>query len=773
MPLTRLLLLLLLLPATLSAKPSGVPLKPVSLQLKWYHQFQFAGYYAALERGYYSDAGLEVTIREGNPEHNPIEDVVNGRADFGIGASELLLARANDKPVVALATIFQHSPLVLLALQGPEITTVHDLVGKKIEIVPHEYELFAFMQAMGLKREDFTLLPRASEPDALVEGKVAAISAYSTDEPFLLEQQGLSYLTISPRSAGIDFYGDSLFTSEKMIRQSPETVAAFREASLKGWQYALEHPEPVARLILEKYNKEKRMSHLLYEARAMRNLIMPNLVELGYMNPGRWEHIARSYESLGLMEQEVDLEQFLYTSEVKQDLSWFYWTIGAILLLTLAVTLVAVYIFHLNSRLRFSETRYRILYESAPMAILAWDERRRITAWNRMAEQMFGWSAEEVLGRDFFDFMIPVEEAEHMEALLGTIHHGHTSMGSLNWNLTKGGGKILCEWMNAVLEDHSGTVTEVVALAVDVTEKRRIQQSLEESERRYRLLAENAIDVIWTMNLEGRFTYVSPSIERLRGYSVEEVLNHSLEEALAPGSLEAVHEALQHLLMTGEVLQHNWEVEQLCKDGTTVWTDVIVSVVRDAGGVPLEIVGITRDATNRRRLEHKLQNMAHFDSLTGLPNRTLFFDRLDQGITLARRNREKLGLLFIDLDGFKNANDNYGHEYGDHLLQEVARRLREQVRDSDTVARMGGDEFTILLHNIGSREDCERIARQLIETIDTPYLVDGHYSQLTASIGISLFPDDSQSGEELLNMADKAMYTVKHSGKHDYRFFTN
>lgn len=189
----RLLLpLLLYLSASLHAEPAT--LQPVSLQLKWYHQFQFAGYYAALEQGYYREAGLDVTIREGHPERDPVADVVSGKADFGIGASELLLARAQGAPVVAVAVIFQHSPLILLARRRPDVDSVHDLIGKTIQIVPHEHELFAFIQTLGLSPEDFVLEPRRDNLDDMLAGRVAAVAAYSTDEPWELRRQKIDYL---------------------------------------------------------------------------------------------------------------------------------------------------------------------------------------------------------------------------------------------------------------------------------------------------------------------------------------------------------------------------------------------------------------------------------------------------------------------------------------------------------------------------------------------------------------------------------------------------
>jgi diguanylate cyclase (GGDEF)-like protein/PAS domain S-box-containing protein len=1007
-------LVALCLSTPLRADPAG--LQAVTLQLKWYHQFQFAGYYVALAQGYYREAGLDVTLREGHPEQDPVADVVAGRADFGIGASELLLAHADDQPVVAIASVFQHSPLILLAKRRPDVESVHDLIGKPLQVVPHEHELYAFIQALGLRPADFKLQPRNERLDDLIAERVAAVAAYSTDEPFELGQRGIDFLAITPRSAGIDFYGDSLFTSRRLATQAPELVSAFRDASLRGWAHALAHPEETVDLILQQYNSSKSREHLLYEARAMQRLILPDLVELGYMNPGRWRHIADSYASLGMMPRDYDFAGFLFDANPQVDLTLLYWITGLGALVTLLGGAIILYIVRLNRRLRLSEQRYRVVYQNAPMAILVSDDRQRITAWNRQAEQMFGWSADEVLGREFFDFMVPPDEQPQVLAAVQQAIGNAPDSQSLNWNLTKPGAAILCEWMNAALRDGDGRLSGVVSLAIDVTERnrlqeqlraseenyrtltetapfpvvvtslsdntvlyvnhraetqfhirrseaigrnapdywadtaqrrimldllhaqgqvtdfeaqlkddhgnlfwvylsaalvtfdgkpaafvsfndiserKRIEQALRDSERHYRLLAENAFDVIWTMDLQGRFTYVSPSVERLRGYSVEEVMQQTVEQALTPESAQRAAAGMRHVLEAGEVLQHHWELEQPCKDGSTVWTDVMVSLMHDADGKPSGILGITRDITeerhvrealntrsvaieaaaeaviitdpeghieyvnpafgqmtgystdevigkkpsilksghqfpafyrdlwdtitagkiwrgetiNRRKdgsvyteimaiapvrdnqgriahyvaikhditkrkeLEARLEHLAHFDVLTNLPNRPLFYDRLERAIASARRNSESVGLLFIDLDGFKQVNDTCGHDMGDRLLQEVAQRLLGSVRESDTVARMGGDEFTVILRSLAAPDNAEAVARKIVTVLSEPFFINQQALHIGASIGISLYPLHADTLENLVHYADQAMYEVKRAGKNSHALY--
>jgi diguanylate cyclase (GGDEF)-like protein/PAS domain S-box-containing protein len=299
----------------------------------------------------------------------------------------------------------------------------------------------------------------------------------------------------------------------------------------------------------------------------------------------------------------------------------------------------------------------------------------------------------------------------------------------------------------------------------------RLNSRLHRSETRYRLLAENAHDVIWFANMDGQFTYISPSVERMRGYTVEEALQQRIIDIVDPDSQQEVAEAFEHMSRTGELLKHHWLIEQPCKDGSQIATEVIVNLVHNKQGQVQEIFGITRDVSERQQHEQRLQTLAHFDNLTGLPNRSLFFDRLDQAIHMARRQQMEFSLLFIDLDGFKEANDTHGHDFGDRVLQEVAQRLSLHVRESDTVARVGGDEFTVILNHLKPGKKPESVLQAMLHSLSQPYHFDGKVSHLSASIGISLFPNDGEQSDLLIKHADTAMYDVKRNNKNGYRYY--
>ncbi|HSQ42862.1 MAG TPA: diguanylate cyclase [Fibrobacteraceae bacterium] len=316
------------------------------LQLNWQHQFRFAGYYAALEKGYYHQAGFEVRIQEASPGENPAEDLVQGRAEFGVSDSRLLLDRDAGLPVVVLAVIFQHSPDIILARQDANIQNIHDLEGKSVMFEDAMGDVAAYLLR---ERVEMTSLQRQTYSDGVKEilsGKVVAISARLTDEPYALRQAKIPYSVFSPASAGIDFYGDNLFTTESMIRRHPSQVKAFRSASLKGWEYALAHPQEIIRLILFKYGNRHDSTHLAFEANATQPMVAPPLVPIGYMFCGRWQHISEVYGEVGLLHPGFNLEGFLYTNPDSQTKTTPSLVLLLVLLLGLLLLLLALVKIH-------------------------------------------------------------------------------------------------------------------------------------------------------------------------------------------------------------------------------------------------------------------------------------------------------------------------------------------------------------------------------------------------------------------------------------------
>jgi len=326
-------------------------LRPVTLQLKWKHQFQFAGYYVAKEHGLYRAAGLDVAIVE-HSDGASVESVASGDAEFGVSMSDLVVHRARGVPVVAIASIFQHSPLVLLVRGDRGIDNLHALDGHDVMIEPHAAELLAYLESERMPISQLTVHPHSFGVRSLLEGTVDAMSAYLTDEPFEVSEAGVPFSLFTPRSGGIDFYGDTLYTSESMIEEDPEVVAAFRSASIAGWRWAMDHPEATVDLILEKYSDRHSREHLLFEAEQTKRLVLPDVIEIGYMNPGRWRYIADVYASLGVLPPNLDFGGFLYDPTPVQNLTRFYAIAGTTLAIGLIIAMVAFRYYRITGLLR-------------------------------------------------------------------------------------------------------------------------------------------------------------------------------------------------------------------------------------------------------------------------------------------------------------------------------------------------------------------------------------------------------------------------------------
>ncbi|WP_434662844.1 ABC transporter substrate-binding protein [Aeromonas sp. NJAU223] len=354
---TRHLLWLLLLLAGHAAplRASDQTDKPpdrVVLQLRWLHQPQFVGYHMAKAKGYYADAGLDVEIRPGGKGISPMEEVLTGRADFGVGNTEVLTGYAKGEPLLALACVYQHSPSVFLARRDSGILTVADMRGKRIMMFPghQDAELMATLYYQGLHERELIPVPTSVNIDDLITGKIDIFNAYISNEPFYLEERGIPVSVINPRNYGIDFYSDILFTTQAQERANPDRVERFRAASLKGWRYALSHPQEAIALLRHEYGVHRSQAHMEFELQMSKEMIQPLYVEIGYMNPDRFTHIMNQLAEIGLIKQPLPLNGFLYQVPSQQ---WAFWRPWFLLSLGVGVVimLLAIYLFVSNKRL--------------------------------------------------------------------------------------------------------------------------------------------------------------------------------------------------------------------------------------------------------------------------------------------------------------------------------------------------------------------------------------------------------------------------------------
>ncbi len=315
-------------------------------------------------------------------------------------------------------------------------------------------------------------------------------------------------------------------------------------------------------------------------------------------------------------------------------------------------------------------------------------------------------------------------------------------------------------------------VANLAALALEQGERRHVTDKLRDSEARMRAILNAATDCIVTMDHRGRIVEFNPAAERTFGYSREAVMGEKMAGFLIPEDLRAAHEAgLARYLEcgSGPAMDRLIELRGLRADGTEFPVELTVTRIGSEG--PPLFTAYLRDITERKASEARIERLAYHDPLTALPNRTLLLDRLDHALVEARRNRRSLAVLFIDLDNFKIINDTLGHPIGDLLLREAGTRMTGVLRAEDTVARLGGDEFVVILPNVSGKSDPALVASKAIEALALPYRIQGHELNVTASIGIGVYPRDGEDRETLLRYADIALYQAKDRGRNAYQFF--
>jgi diguanylate cyclase (GGDEF)-like protein/PAS domain S-box-containing protein len=404
------------------------------------------------------------------------------------------------------------------------------------------------------------------------------------------------------------------------------------------------------------------------------------------------------------------------------------------------------------------------LLDNFPFIVWLKDTESRYMAINQVFSDQIKVDINDVIGKTDFD-IFPHDLAEKYRLDDQQVMNSGLKK-NVEETIGRGGEQVWVETYKAPLKDEQNRMLGTVGFARDISERKQAEETLKLAA----LVFENSSEAMLVTDADNIILNVNAAFMRMTGYSREEVIGKDPKILGSGEQSPAFYQAMwQSINATG-----SWhgEIRNKRKSGEIYIEEIVINTIFDNFGRPQRRVALFSDITHRKQTEEQIWQQANFDPLTGLPNRSLLRERMGVEIKKAQRTKRRFAVLFIDLDRFKEVNDTLGHEIGDELLQQAAQRLLACVRSTDTVARLGGDEFTVILEDLDTVESPERVVKQLVEQLSLPFTLQHEQVYVSASIGVTLYPDDAQTLTQLLKNADQAMYAAKNSGRNCYSFFT-
>jgi diguanylate cyclase (GGDEF)-like protein/PAS domain S-box-containing protein len=420
-----------------------------------------------------------------------------------------------------------------------------------------------------------------------------------------------------------------------------------------------------------------------------------------------------------------------------------------------------------EQKLLQSETRFRHVFENiSAIGVQGYDKNRNVIFWNAASEKIYGYSSSEALGKKLEDLIIPVVAKDQVVDDVNRWLAGGEVMPASELVLQKADGSPVSVFSSHIMITGVSSEPEMYCVDLDLT-------ALKRAEERVVMLSQaveqSPVSVVLT-DIDGAIEYVNSTLESVTGYSRHEVIGQSsrmLQSGLTPLSK---YRQIRAALMSDGKWQG--ELHSRKKNAQLFWEHVHIAPVKNDLGDTQHFLAVMQDITQQKEQAEKILYQAHFDHLTGLPNRFLSLDRLAQMLKEAKRAEKQVAVLFLDLDDFKKVNDTLGHQVGDELLIEAATRLKAAVRDDDVVGRLGGDEFILLLNQMANSSIIAHMAEKILEQFRSPFLLNGRTLVATASIGVAVYPIDGLTPEVLLKQTDAAMYHSKEQGRNTYNFYT-
>jgi polar amino acid transport system substrate-binding protein len=745
-------------------------LEKVSLQLQWKYQFQFAGYIMAKEKDFYKDAGLDVDIKEWHNGISMVDEVMQNRSEYAVVRPTSLIDIAHGKQLLYLAAIYQSSPLILLTDKSKNIRSVKDIKNKRMMTtgdLNSDISLLSMMFSQGLRLDDLKILQPSFNPISLLNGKTDLMTSYISNEPYLLKQLGGDPVIFNPKNYGFDFYNDIVVTSKKHYQTKPQEVKSFRQATLKGWEYAFAHIPETVDIIYKKYNTlNKSKDALLYEAQELKKLAYYKSDKIGKIEKSKLEKMYDIYKLFGLIYKDINLDDVIY-SGMKEHVTLTqeereYLDKKQNITMCIDPNWMPFEHFDKNGNYEGMSADYYKLFEkklSTNFRVIhttTWAE--SIAFAKERKCDIFSLAMQTPTRKKYMNFTTPylkiplvittkldVAFVNDIEDLYGKkigISQGYAFVEILKdrypfLNIVE--VKDIDDGLDRV---NSGELYAFIGTLASVGHKFQTKYSGE-------LKIAGKMKEDWQLGIGVRnddqtlLIILQKAVESITPDQQREILNKWVSIKYEKGvDYSIVWKLLIIFVLAAIIGYYFYRKQKLLKERLEESNKKLAQAYGE-----LEEVAVTDKLTklyNRHKLDVVLQNEKH---------------RVD-------RYDGTFGIVILDIDHFKLINDMYGHHAGDLVLENLGKILKENSRASDTIGRWGGEEFMIIAPNL-NEEYIESFANNLKSTIKE-YRFDDKYS-ITVSIGVSVYKP-TENIEKTVARADEALYMSKNKGRDTVTF---
>ena len=756
-------------------------LKNITLQLQWKHQFQFAGYYIAKEKGYYEDIGLDVHIKEYTYNKDIVQDILDKKAQYAIGRSSLVINKAKGDKITLLAAIFQSSADILIALKNSGISTLKDLKNKRIMITGNAQNDLIYLSMLfsnNISIEDLSLQKHSFNIKDLVDKNTDLMASYISNEPYRLKKEyGLDSIVFAPKDYGFDFYGDILFTHEDRTKNNTNEVMKFKEASLLGWKYAFANIEETIALIQKKYNTQKKSKEALqYEAIELQKLAYYNTKELGLLDVNKIERIYDAYKLMGIAKEQIDFENFifddtqmnsLFTKEEKD-----YIKRKKILNLCIDPNWMPFEMFTEKGKyIGLSSEYFKLFSKQLDTPIKA----IRTNNWSETLDFMkkrkcdvLSLAMETPSRKQYMDFTSVYMQ---MPLVLAT---------KLNVTFVDNFKQLKNKKIGIVKDYAYAEIIKNKFPYINIVEAKNTKDGLA------KVVNEEIFAFIGAVADISYFTQKDFVGEVKISGKFKENLNLSIavrnDETILLPIFNKLIENLEDDFKTKITNKYMAIKYDPTINHSLLWKSSLIFVIiilitfywtytikKEKRKTELLLIKLEFARNQLKEKNKELKHIARTDKLTELYNRVKLDDALIKELSRANRYNHPLGIILIDIDNFKQVNDTYGHLVGDMVLIDLAKILKEYTRDIDIAGRWGGEEFMIICPetNIKGVNKLAHLLKEKIETYNFPEV-----RNITASFGISQFRI-KDSPDDLILKADEALYKAKNAGRNCVRGYTN